>query len=161
MSAVRRNGSVARIDCRPPRRGGVDPDQCARPGPRDPEFHSAQHLRLDHHVGLCRSPSSPGDGMKLAIGVALCAVIALPSIAQPADGDIEKATLQFVLAVNRGDAAAVARIYTEDAVVMPPKADMVEGRQAILRYWRDVIAAGLNNLLLHSLRIDRYGADAA
>jgi hypothetical protein len=37
---------------------------------------------------------------------------------------------------NAGDIASVAALYTEDAVVLPPGADMVEGRSAIQAFWK-------------------------
>ena len=39
-------------------------------------------------------------------------------------------------AFNKGDAAAVAAMYTQDAYVLPPGADMVKGRNAIEALWR-------------------------
>jgi uncharacterized protein (TIGR02246 family) len=39
-------------------------------------------------------------------------------------------------AFNKGDAAGVAAMYTSDAYVLPPGADMVKGRNAIEALWR-------------------------
>jgi ketosteroid isomerase-like protein len=55
----------------------------------------------------------------------------------------------------------LAGMYTERALVLPPTADMIEGRAAIENYWKGVIAAGLRNLSLRSVRVDEYGGDAA
>ena len=99
--------------------------------------------------------------MKLAIVAALFALMASPSVAQTAVGEIEKASQQFVQAVNEGDAAMVARMYSERAMVLPPRAEMIVGREAIQDYWRSVIDAGLKNLSLRSVRVDEYGGDAA
>jgi uncharacterized protein (TIGR02246 family) len=41
---------------------------------------------------------------------------------------------KFMEDVNRGDAAAGAAAYTDDAVVMPPNESPVEGKQAIEKY---------------------------
>ena len=99
--------------------------------------------------------------MKAAFVAALLALFASPSMAQPASDEIEKANQQFVQAINKADATMVPRIYTEHAMVLPPKAEMIEGREAIENYWRGVIAAGLRNLSLTSVQIDQYGSDAA
>ena len=99
--------------------------------------------------------------MKVAIVAALFALMASPSVAQTVAGEIEKASQQFVQAVNEGDAAMVARMYTERAMVLPPRAEMIVGREAIQDYWRSVIDAGLKNLSLRSVRVDEYGGDAA
>ena len=99
--------------------------------------------------------------MKAAILVALFVVLASPSIAQTTAGDIEKSKQQFVEALNTGDAVMIARMYTERAIVLPPKAEMIQGREAIQKYWRSVIAAGLRILSMRSVRIDEYGGQVA
>jgi ketosteroid isomerase-like protein len=35
----------------------------------------------------------------------------------------------------RGDAAALAGMYTEDASLLPPGAEMIRGRAAIQAFW--------------------------
>jgi len=99
--------------------------------------------------------------MKVAIVAAIFALIVSPSVAQTTAGEIEKAKQQFVQALNEGDAEMVARMYTERAMVLPPEAEMIEGREAIQNYWRSVIGAGLRNLSLRSVRLDEFGGDAA
>lgn len=99
--------------------------------------------------------------MKLTIAVALIGLVAAPCVAQTATGDIEKARLQFAEFVNEGDAASLAGMFTERAIVLPPDADIVAGREAIEKYWRGVFAAGLKHVSQRSLRIDAYGSDAA
>ena len=63
--------------------------------------------------------------MKAAIVAALFALMALPSVAQTAAGEIEMANQRFVQALNKGDAAMIAGMYTERALVLPPTADMI------------------------------------
>jgi uncharacterized protein (TIGR02246 family) len=41
-------------------------------------------------------------------------------------------------AFNQNDAAAVAALYTEDAVLLPPETDPVYGREAIEKYYADL-----------------------
>ena len=69
--------------------------------------------------------------MKAATVAALFALMAVPSVAQTAAGEIEMANQRFVQALNKGDAAMIAGMYTEHAMVLPPKAEMIEGRAAI------------------------------
>jgi uncharacterized protein (TIGR02246 family) len=59
----------------------------------------------------------------------LCLGVA-PAVAQD-KATIEKLNDAWTAAFNKGDAAAVAAMYTLDAVVLPPGADMVKGRAAI------------------------------
>jgi uncharacterized protein (TIGR02246 family) len=112
-----------------------------------------------------RRPPRPGvaaaSAMKIAVAAAFLALLAQPSVAQTAAGEIEKARQQFEQALNMGDAEMIARMYTERAVVLPPNADMIVGREAIQNYWRSVIRAGLRNLSARSVRIDEYGGEAA
>jgi ketosteroid isomerase-like protein len=49
---------------------------------------------------------------------------------------IEKLNDRFAQAFNKGDAAAVAAMYTPDAVVLPPGSEMVKGRSAIQAFWK-------------------------
>ncbi len=99
--------------------------------------------------------------MKVAVVAALVALAASPCVAQTAAFEIEKAEQQYLKAVNEGDAAALARLSTERAILLPPNADMIEGREAIKEYWRSVFAAGLRDVSLRTLRVDEYGGDAA
>ena len=99
--------------------------------------------------------------MKAATFATLFMLLASPSIAQTLAGDIEKSEQQFVEALNTGDAVMIARMYTERAIVLPPKAEMIQGREAIQKYWRSVIAAGLRILSMRSVRIDEYGGQVA
>jgi uncharacterized protein (TIGR02246 family) len=101
--------------------------------------------------------------MKLALGAAALVALAAasPSIAQTAAGEIEKANAQFAQAFNAGDAAKVAQMYTERATVLPPEAEMIEGREAIRKYWQGAIDAGVKNVSLKSVRVDEYGGDTA
>ena len=45
-------------------------------------------------------------------------------------------------AINAGDAAAVAGFYAEDALLLPPEADRIEGRENIEAFWRDFLKEG-------------------
>lgn len=54
---------------------------------------------------------------------------------------VEAASAAFVEAFNAGDAEAVAAMYTEDAVILPPGSDAVEGRAAIQEAMATELAA--------------------
>jgi ketosteroid isomerase-like protein len=60
---------------------------------------------------------------------------ATPALAQD-KAAIEKLNDAWMAAFNKGDAAAVAAMYTEDAYVLPPGAEMVKGHAAIEAFWR-------------------------
>lgn len=44
-----------------------------------------------------------------------------------------------------GDAMAIGNQYAEDAMILPPNSDPIEGRQAIQEYWAAAIAGGPNS----------------
>ena len=53
---------------------------------------------------------------------------------------------QFAAAIDRGDAAAAAAIYTEDARLLPPNSDAVFGRDAIQAFMRGMIESGAHDI---------------
>lgn len=55
---------------------------------------------------------------------------------------IEARAVEWAEAVNAGDFAAVAALYAEDAIVLPPGSDAVEGRAAI----QEMMAAGFGGI---------------
>jgi ketosteroid isomerase-like protein len=99
--------------------------------------------------------------MKAAVVAALVALMASPCVAQTGTDEIKKAEQQFLTAVNEGDAAALARMSTERAILLPPNAEMIEGREAIKEYWRSVFAAGLKDVSVRTVRVDEYCRDGA
>jgi uncharacterized protein (TIGR02246 family) len=73
---------------------------------------------------------------------ALRAIIVLLAAATPAatqprtEPALNIVASAFESAFNAKDAVRIAGFYTDDAVVMPPNAQMVKGRQAIETYYR-------------------------
>ena len=48
--------------------------------------------------------------------------------------EIEQRVREFEAAYNRGDMAALAALYAEDAALMPPDRGTITGRPAIQRF---------------------------
>lgn len=88
-------------------------------------------------------------------------VLASPGSAQQAESEIRKANTRFEQAFAAGDTAAIAQMYTEQAAVLPPDGEMVEGRDAIRKFWQAAIKGGLKNLTLSAVRVDELGDQAA
>ncbi len=61
---------------------------------------------------------------------------------------VEAADAKFSEAFNAGDAAALAAMYTEDAIVMPPNHESVQGTNAIEQVFSGFISMGATNLTL-------------
>lgn len=55
---------------------------------------------------------------------------------------IEVREKQWLDAFNSGDAAGVAAIYAQNARVMPPNADLLEGRGTIQGFFKEFIQTG-------------------
>jgi uncharacterized protein (TIGR02246 family) len=54
----------------------------------------------------------------------------------------------FVDALRRGDTKAAASVYAETARLLPPSADLIEGREAIEAFWQAGLHAGIADLRL-------------
>ena len=64
---------------------------------------------------------------------------------------------QFADVYNRGDAAGVAALFTEEARLLPPNSDAVVGREAIQAFYQSAFEAGAGDLLITSLSLDLEG----
>ena len=72
---------------------------------------------------------------RIAILVACLMFLVGPAAAQ-SKATIQKFDDKWAEAFNKGDAAALAAMYTEDAYALPPGAEMMKGRSAIEAFWR-------------------------
>jgi len=95
--------------------------------------------------------------------IAACALLTTTSFsfAQSVTTEIEAANARFEQEFGKGDAAALARMYTDNATVLPPDSDIVTGREEIQAFWQGAIQSGIKNLTLKSVRVDELGAGAA
>jgi uncharacterized protein (TIGR02246 family) len=56
---------------------------------------------------------------------------------------VESAIRRYVEASNRGDVATLASLYAEDAMLLPPDHEPIQGRQAIRAFWQQGTDEGL------------------
>ena len=91
-------------------------------------------------------------------------VLALPLIlltatAQARDvrSEIEAVNQKFGAAYDKGDAAAIAHLYTPQAAVFSPGSDMITGRDGIRKFWADAIQSGLKFTALQTVSVEQYG----
>jgi ketosteroid isomerase-like protein len=73
---------------------------------------------------------------------------------------IAEARATFVAALSSGDAAAVARLYADNAKLLAPSAELFEGRGSIEAFWRAGVEAGLRGLELDAIELDGGGSVA-
>lgn len=100
----------------------------------------------------------------VAVAVGLgCAMFAVAAPAQPGDARaaIEAQNRAFIAAFGRGDANAVAALYTENAQVIAPGSAPVSGRAAIGEFWQGSIASGIREVALETIDVESDGALAA
>lgn len=72
----------------------------------------------------------------------------------PTRNAIAAGNRRFMDAFARGDAAAVAALYTVNGSVLPPGAEPVEGPVAIQRFWESVFGLGITGAALESGEIE-------
>ena len=81
---------------------------------------------------------------KVLYGLALAGLVACMAVAAE---DYTDTSERWEKAYNAGDAAAIAALYTEDGMVMPPNAGASTGRKAIQAFVEEDIAANKGNKL--------------
>jgi len=59
---------------------------------------------------------------------------------------IDRARSAFETALRAGDAEAAAAIYTDDATLVAPDAELMHGRSAIERFWRTGVETGIEHV---------------
>ena len=70
---------------------------------------------------------------------------------------IKSVSRQFVDAINRGDAAAVAALFTEEGKRLPPNRETVVGRESIQSSIQAALDAGLGNLQVTTIELSLSG----
>ncbi len=69
---------------------------------------------------------------------------------RPVD-DLAHTRQSFTEAMARRDAKSAAAAYAEDARLLPPLVDLIEGREEILAFWQAGIDSGISSLDLEPL----------
>ena len=71
--------------------------------------------------------------------------------------EIKAAHRSFAEAAVRHDLDGIASVFAIDAIIMPPDAEMVKGRDAILRHWKGAFDGGLSGLKINPTDIQVIG----
>ena len=85
------------------------------------------------------------------------AFFAQTSKTDPARASLEKQGAVFAEAFNRGDIAAVAAMYSEDAMILPPDGETVQGRPAIEALWKGTLDSGVKSIAFTVLDVHSSG----
>ena len=70
---------------------------------------------------------------------------------------IEAANAKFSEAFARGDAKALAAMYTPDAIAFPPDSEMIRGNEAIGAFWKANRDSGVQSAVLTTIDVGRSG----
>ena len=70
---------------------------------------------------------------------------------------IEAANAKFSEAFARGDAKALAAMYTPDAIAFPPDSEMIRGNDAIGNFWKTTRDHGVQSATLTTVDVGRSG----
>jgi uncharacterized protein (TIGR02246 family) len=70
---------------------------------------------------------------------------------------IEAANAKFSEAFARGDAKALAAMYTPDAIAFPPDSEMIRGNEAIGNFWKTTRDSGVQSATLTTVDVGRSG----
>jgi uncharacterized protein (TIGR02246 family) len=96
---------------------------------------------------------------RIALVGMFLALFSAPALAQ-SKAAIQQLNDQWLAAFNKGDAAAVAAMYTADAYVLPAGGEMVKGRPAIEAMWKQQMA-GATVGKITTLDVKPLGPNAA
>jgi uncharacterized protein (TIGR02246 family) len=100
---------------------------------------------------------------KLAVAITVVAALVVTGIVQSqgkTDPALNKLAAEWAAAFNAKDAAKIALLYTDDAVVMPPNQPMVKGRANIETHFKGEIQKGATNLKLNPFESAISGSQA-
>jgi uncharacterized protein (TIGR02246 family) len=70
---------------------------------------------------------------------------------------VEEGNAKFGEAVRKGDGAAIADLYTEDATLLPPDSDMIKGRVGIEAFWKGGLQMGIKEAVLTTVDVSGAG----
>jgi uncharacterized protein (TIGR02246 family) len=113
---------------------GQEEEQCGIAGPFILDAGICSSFHIAKFWGLTGAANLPGDA--LAAGAA-----------------------KWEAAFNAGNSGAVAALYADDAILLPPDAERVEGRERIDAFWEDFIVQGMA-IDLTSVRAEMVGDTA-
>ena len=98
--------------------------------------------------------------MRRSTMLGLLAGLLAPAAARAAapDEDVKAAYAAWDAAFNKGDAKAIAALYTDDAIVLPPTHDVVRGPAEIGKFFSGFITNGVTGHKLELIQANG-GAD--
>lgn len=100
----------------------------------------------------------------IAVTLVAAGIVAASATGQPplqdVTAEIVAANDAFMAAFAAGDGAGVAALYTEDARLLPPGGDPVDGQAAIAEFWGSLIDSGVAQAKLMTDEVEAFGDTA-
>ena len=84
----------------------------------------------------------------------------MPTIATGVSDEIRRANATFEANFERGDAAAIATLYTSNGILLPTGMNAIEGAAGIQAFWQGAMEMGIKRVKLDSKDIEEL-ADTA
>ena len=90
---------------------------------------------------------------------ALCLMFgtSLTARAQSADEQVKAAYAAWDEAFNKGDAKAIAAFYTDDAMLLPPSHDIIEGPAGVEKFFAGILGMGATGHKLELVKAEEKG----
>jgi uncharacterized protein (TIGR02246 family) len=70
---------------------------------------------------------------------------------------LEEANAKFCEALRQGDTAAVASLYTDDARLLPPNSEIIQGKQDVETFWGGAMQMGVKDAILTTVDVIGMG----
>jgi ketosteroid isomerase-like protein len=83
--------------------------------------------------------------------------IMAPSSPEETRDDFSSICEQFVKFYNHGDAEGLASLYSEDAKILSPNRDFIEGKNAIQTFWQGALEMGIKSFKSEMVDTDSSG----
>jgi uncharacterized protein (TIGR02246 family) len=74
---------------------------------------------------------------------------------------IDEANKAFLKAFNTGDLTKAMKVYTDDATILPPNAEMMKRKEAITAFWQRALDMGIEKAELETVEVSQMGEDTA
>jgi ketosteroid isomerase-like protein len=99
--------------------------------------------------------------LRLSAATAIATLVpSSPLHAEEPRAAIEAADRLWEAAVSKGDAAALAALYTANAQLLPPNSEAITGTAAIQKFWQGFLDSGIRVAKLKTLEVEALGNSA-
>lgn len=93
------------------------------------------------------------------VALAACSIFMAPVEVRggPLEDDVKTAYTAWDEAFGKGDAKAVATFYTEDALLLPPSHEVIEGPAGVEKFFSGIFGTGATDHKLEMIKADGDG----